>query len=262
MRKTIWVSLETLKRHEFNRTLRLTCRDPSNFIRKFEIVSNIYQAALRQFMKLSGVLFIAYLALNSLGTDTSLTLQVGSVTASVPKAYYLAICSIIYLATLMSLNHLYVSINLRNSVTLGVRIPGFSSDAFRMIQGEEEISLGTPISLNHFLQERLPISSTLNSLILICFLTLLVPILAFGLFGINLQYQLLVYADINALEKIAAILGLAILVISYFYFALFYIPLPYKKNTSFIRWIVLYNLPRAYPEEQIARWVSDAEKAK
>lgn len=260
MRQTIWVSLARLKQHEFNRTLRLTHNDPSDFISKLEVVSNIYNAAVRQFIKLSGALLTAYLILNSLGTDTSLALQVGSISVSVPKAYYLTVCSIIFLMTLIALNHLVVSLFLRISATLNVRIAGFSAEAFRMIQGEDEMSLGNPVFQNHFLKERLPVTGMLSSLVLLCLLSLLIPICAFGAFGGSMLFQLFVQGEINILEKISSLMGLAIFMISYFYFALFYMPLPYRKNVSFIRWTVLHNLPRAYPEEQIARWTSKSQE--
>jgi hypothetical protein len=136
-------------------------------------------------------------------------------------------------------------------------LPRFSANMYDLYYGQDELALTVPILPYGFLREKLPISATLSFIYLAIILLMLVPIIAFSLFLLNIQIELLTQFHLGLLEKVATFSGIFVNAFSILLLAIFNIPIPMEKNSSSIRWGFL---ARLYPRASHPRAVQWLEK--
>jgi hypothetical protein len=253
-RRVFFVTLRRIKIHEFDLTIRRIYKSES-WIHLFEKLGDLQQRAIATFIKSSSPLIAAYLIISSLNANGKVGVTYQGISASIPTAYLSVIVSTIYLFACLSLVHLVVIISLRVRHSGRLYVPGLSTNIIGLLQGHEESVLGLPTLATSFLKEIIPISTLLTTLFLFAFLGLSIPFFAFGYFLSTVQIELILTESTPVFEKIAAFSGLCLVLLSVLYVILFHIPLPFKKNMSFIRWNFLASISTSFPHPQANKWL-------
>lgn len=258
LKKTIWISIRKLKKHEFHTTIRKLSPDENTWPNRFKILGNIEADAIKAFLRSLSAILISYLMLTSLRSGNSLTLRVSNFEASVPASYFLAASSFLFLITAVLFCHLLVAMTLKADESKKILLSGFSAATFDLIAGKkEDVSLGMPIFTNLFLRQLIPISGLLAIAYLVCMILALMPIGAFGYFLVIEQLILLNEGSIFLSEAISLWGGVALTCFSFCYLFLFNVPLPTRKNASYIRRNFLYRISTQSPHPQQERWIED-----
>lgn len=260
MKRTLWISLRRLKIHEFNTTLRVLLKKEDNWALRFTKLSELQTEAITQYVKICSTLLVSYLLLSAFSDGMSVTIRIGEVSATVSKPYYLAVTSALFFFSTVSLNHLLAVMSLRIRLSSRAFPNGFSANVFGLINGWDENALGIPQHQSTFFKEKLPISAALSSLLLVTLGSMLIPVISFGAFILSIQLEMISLPNIGFLERLACAAGFFIVISSYLNVIFFNTPLPFKKNTSSIRWGFLYSLPGPYDDGQIESWLADRKQ--
>jgi len=252
--KEKWISIKRFKCHEFHTTLRKLHREESSWPRRFEIISELEEKAAMHSIKMCAQVLLAYLLATSLRADDLLRVKVMAFEATIPAAYFLFASSFLFLITAASLCHLSVIMSLKSKESGKMLLPGFSSSIYGLLRGKQnDVSLGIPLFLNYFIEERFPVSGFLSFSLLLGLFSVFIPLTAFGYFILDQQLCLMGKSELFFLERIAAGGGIAITILSFLYVVLFHTPLPVKKNTRQIRWGFLVHLNNT-PHPREGHW--------
>lgn len=249
------ISIKRLKVHEFHTTLRRMHPDNNTWTQRFEITGEIEERAIQQFIRLCGPLVLSYLILTSLRTGRLLSIKVQTFEASVPVAFFFTLSSFLFLLTIVAFCHLSVAMTLKANESGKIVLSGFSTNIYGLLKGKEnDYSLGLTQFTNFIVKERLPVSSFLGSAILLGLLASLIPLGAFGYYSLIEQAEIFLDEGFPLVERVSALLGSALIALSFLYVTLFHIPLPTTKNTSHLRWLFLRRLwGRVHPRENFWR---------
>jgi len=261
-KKIRWISLRSLKAHEFNTTFRKLGPEENSWLNKYEILSKHQNKAIEDFIKASARVLIAYFIISSLKQGDHISIDIFDVSVSAPAAYFLSATSFVFLMTTLSFNHLSTAMHLRIRQVNRVLLSGFSGNIFGMIRGHDQNSLGIPSVSNSFLSEMFPLTGIMGFLFLLLVLSFLVPIGAVGVYFASLQFDLIFSEGLPFVERIASALGLATITFSLVYILFFHTPMPYRKNVFSIRWFVLHQLSLYWPHPREAAWLSEGNKSK
>lgn len=241
--KTKWISIRRLKEHEFETTFRrLHPNNKEVWMQKLELLCEQENRANGQLTKILGQLLIAYLILTSLRTGHDVSITVFQITASVPVAYFLPIVSFLFIVAVIAFNHFTVAMSLRIRHGNRVILPGFSTEVLRQIKGHSDGAFGIPVFLNSFVKEKIPFSSFFGYALVGIILALLIPFLMFGMSILHEQWLIALDSSYKPMERASCAFGAVAISFSFFYAAIFNIPLPTRKNLSAIRWGFLAKL--------------------
>ena len=90
----------------------------------------------------------------------------------------------------------------------------------------------------------------------IVFAGLAVPIFVSAYFFLKMTSGVITLSDLNFLEMIACLFALVCMMLSALYIVFFVVPIPFCKNTFYIRWGVLANLNESRRHPQASKWFS------
>lgn len=246
MRKTYWISLRKLKVHEYFTTFRYLRDRECNWAKELEIAVRLQNRAQKVLSKACMGMLGYYLIISSLLNDNIISIKVNDLDISLPAAFMTSSFSVFYLINMFFLNNLIVTMMVRIQISLKFRSSGFSSDVYQSIIWEDENHAHSmPFVSNWFFESRIDINNFIGILIVICTAVLLVPLFSLGIYLINLQLTLL--SDlVSIVEIIACIFGVGLISLAFVYFLCFHLPIPYKKNSDFIRYLFL---PKVFPHK-------------
>jgi hypothetical protein len=257
VRKTKWISIRRLKAHEFYCTLRYIRRTGLNWYEVYARLGEVQNKSTGRLKKMLSSILICYLLLVSLRNGSLISVTWSEITASVPVSYFSLFASFQVFFAIQFLQATFMIMLIRASESVKHGLPRFSANMYDLYHGQDEMALTVPILPYGFLKEKFPISATLSFFYLAIILLMLVPIIAFSLFLLNIQIELLTQFDLGLLEKIATYAGIFVNTFSILLLAIFNIPIPLEKNSSSIRWGFL---ARLYPRASHPRAVQWLEK--
>ncbi len=255
-----WVSLRTLKVHEFHRTLRHLRHIGRTWHDIYIRLGEMQQEATNRFLKSLSTLLVIYLLLQSLGKGSTVSLNLLQVTASIPIAYVATVGAISLFIVIQQLQSVIMIIGIRSAESTRMRLPGFSANMYGLYNGQDEMALAVPVVVNRHVREIAPISSLLSITTMIVYLSMLMPIIAYSAFLLSWQIHIFGLAGIPWIERAAAIVGIFAIFQSYAFVLLFNIPFPVTKNTFSIRWGILYGLHPFGSHPRSKLWLDDPKK--
>jgi hypothetical protein len=257
-----WISIRSLKIHEFHRTIRYLRRAGKSWHDIFLRLGEMQAEATHRFLKTLSSVLVTYLLIQSLGKGTLVSFTFSSVTASVPVAYVAAVGAVSLFLAFQQLQSVLMIIAIRGSESARPRLPGFSSNMYGLFHGQDELALSVPVLVNSFMKERIPNSALLSILSMIVYFSFLLPLFAFSMFLVSWQMHVIYNGSAPKIEIAAALLGIFVVAQTYFYVFIFNFPFPMKKNVSGIRWGFLSTLHPLGRHPQIKKWIEDTRNNK
>ncbi|MGH1416880.1 MAG: hypothetical protein ACRBB0_25575 [Pelagimonas sp.] len=260
-RKHYFISLKRLKTHEVHTTIRLLNNSGFSWTETSKIFSDIQSGAFKSFGVFAGQLLLAYIVGSSLRRGNSVGVSFQGIEAAVPTSFFFATSSFFFLITCLAINHLSVALTLKSSLASRMLLHGFSINAYDAIDDKSGVTLGIPILSNSSFRESLPIGRFLSILVLICTLVMLIPVFAIGCYFLLEQLHLFEDRALSLFERLSAGAGVLIVLTGFACFLFFHIPIPFKKDTRYIRWNFLYKLePHPSDELKFKRWLGETVK--
>ncbi len=257
MKKRIWFSLRTLKIHEFNKTLRYIRNSGETWPQIYARLTQLQQESIAKALKAFSTPIFFYALLKSLGDTTQVSITFREATVAAPSGIITMVASAALILVLMFLQSAFMAIVLRSKEVAKIRMVGFSTEAYGFYTGNDELGLVLPIAPYGSLGPAHPVNGILTSLILaLVVITIIVPIGAVGVYLVNFQYQILITSDNGILNYVGASFGLICICTALAYIVFFNIPLPYKKNSNYIRWGFLHLVSNSYPHPRVKDWIS------
>ena len=257
---TVWVSIRRLKTHEFRSTLRHIKKTGLTWHDIYIKLGQLENEAISRTLKQMTGLVIAYLLLVSLSDASTVSMTFQGITASIPTVFLTVTASVTLFFVHQGLQVVFMVMTLRNSEGLRLRLHGFSMGAYGFFNGQNDAALSTPVLLNGFVRERIPVSGFLAFLTVCVSATLLLPLLAMWAYLLSLQLEILQSTDILAFYRICAALGIFVLIASILTLLLFNVPLPMKKSSYMIRWGFLSTLYPVGNHPRVAIWIENQEQ--
>jgi len=257
-----WVSIRRLKIQEFFLTLRYIKDGGASWHDIYLRLGEIQEKTSKAFLKSLSPLLISYLLLVSLSDDRTISITFQSITASIPTSFATLVSSLAVFVSFQQLQSAVMMISIRSTESARLRLYRFSANAYGLYHGQDDMALSVPVLQNFFLKEKLPISKLLSSMMLLTYSLILVPMMAFYIYLLNLQIDIVLTSEAPLLEHIAATLGVMTLVFAAIFIILFNIPLPFAKNKFGIRWGFLCNLYPMSRHPQLGIWLEESEDNK
>lgn len=257
-----WVSIRTLKVHEFHRSIRYLRRVGKSWHEIFLRLGEMQEEATQRFLRTLSTVLVTYLLIQSLGNGSVVSFTFSSITASVPVAYVAAVGATGLFLAFQQLQSVSMIMAIRSSESARPRLPGFSSNMYGLFHGQDELALSVPVLVNSFMKERIPISTLLTISSLIVYFSILLPLIAYSIFLVPWQMQVIKSGSAPKIEIAAAALGIFIVLQSYIYVLLFNTPFPLKKNKFGIRWGFLSTLHPLGGHPQVKEWLADTRNSK
>lgn len=259
--RVLWISIRRLKIHEFFQTLNYIRGTGKTWHDIYLRLGELQSEATARFLRQASALLIMYFLLNALGDENLVSITIKDVTASIPIVYVSATSSLILFVTAQSLQSLLTLISIRTKEATKMKLPRFSSNAYGLFHGQDEMALAVPVILNNFFRERLPTSKILSAMTLFVYFFFFLPLLAMWYFLIQIQITFIFSESSGIFNKVVALSGVLICVSTALYIALFNLPLPMKKRRFGIRWGFLSFLYPTGGHPRIHEWLEDDLKS-
>lgn len=253
--KSKWISLSSIKQHEFRTTLRYIKARGANWDTIYTNLGRIQDTLISKLIKSCSLLFIYYLLLSSLSNQNLISVSFQGVTATVPTAFLTIVASVSLYFTIMQLQSVAMIIIIRAREGLRLSLRGFSMGAYGFFNEQDEMHLAVPVMPYGSFKEVIPISGLLSiclSFIIVC---TVVPIGAFSFYLFELQTSIILSNDVAVIYRITAAAGNFIVLATALYILLFNIPFPMRKHSAAIRWGFLVRLYNAGQHPQLDRWL-------
>jgi hypothetical protein len=222
---------------------------------KNQALWKIEDAAKLQLLKAAKLLSATYLILSAFRAGNDLSLGIFGIDASLPAGHFLAIAGLSFHFSSLTVCHLSAAMTLRARHAGKLLAPGFSTGMFNLLQEKEPLALAIPVIPKGFFTDRLRASGFLSLLILFSLSLLCVPYIAYGAylhtFGIDI-----VNSDTTQWhEKLASCVAIIAPIFALLQILIYHLPLPFKKDSHFIRWGILHKLPpHASDKAKFTRW--------
>ena len=258
-KRVYWISLRQLKAHEFHSTLRHLKRTGTSWADAYLRLGEIYQETTVKFLKTLGNFLIIYLVVSSFGKEGLATVNLFNYSFSVPISYILAAASIILLVAAQYLITIISIMEIRTQESLRIRLNQFSAGSFGLFNGQDEMTLATPVMVNNFFRDTFGIFSFISAAHSFALSLSLGPIIGFIFFLFSWQIELAFVSPRNLLEGLIAFFSLWVNFIAILYFLLFLCPLPVTKNFFGIRWGFLAQLHHPYFHPRSQFWLKEED---
>lgn len=128
---------------------------------------------------------------------------------------------------------------------------------FEMLEGRGEIGGSLPTFALGALREALPVAGMLYLFMKIVLFGLIAPIVFSAFYFLRMLFQAIFSFDLNVLEMVSCIFSLAAMLMAILYFLFFVLPIPFVKNTFYIRWGVLAGLTNGDLHPQASKWLNE-----
>jgi hypothetical protein len=256
-RRLRFISMRRFHLHELRHTARIILGADASWLKQTELYSKLQTEAIRSFLKTLGPLVFGYLIASSLRSGNQIGLNISSISVFAPASFFLFLLSLTLPVNAIALNHLSVAMAAKSKLAGKVLIPGFSANAFDVMNSTSENGLGIPFSPFRFHKEVIPIQSLLQILFGLSLASLLLPLTALGYFLVSEQITLALNSEISLVERLAALMGVITTLASAFFVIFFYIPMPTRKNKDYIRWVFLYGLHPPTKDKIISNWLKE-----
>lgn len=175
--RNVWVSLASLKEHEFRCTLRYIKASGTSWSEIYLRLGEIEKSLLASIGKTGTPLVIGFLILSSLAKDGLASITLFGYTATVPLAYIVALLAINYHFFLLYLNSALSMILIRSKEGNRLRLPRFSAQAYGMYNGQDEMALVVPVVVTHFLNDRFRVLTIMEFVTIFILLLLAMPLI-------------------------------------------------------------------------------------
>lgn len=259
MMRNIWVSLASLKEHEFRCTLRYLKITGLTWSDIYLRLGEIEKESWRLVAKTGTPLVAGFLVLSSLGKDGLASITLFGYTASIPLAYLVALLAINFHFLLLYINSALSIIFIRTNEANRIKLRRFSPQAYGFFKGQDEMALVVPVVVTNFLADRYRIVAMMEVATVFIILLIAMPLIGYAGFLLSWQYELAFISPRNFLEGFTALLGLFATLIAVIYCVLFRVPIPMTKDASGIRWGFLISLYYSGQHPRISQWLSEAE---
>ncbi len=253
--KRYWISIRRIKNHEFQKTPRHIRTTGLPWGDIYLRLGELCTESTQRIVKLSTSLLLQYLALASLANSQTVSVTVSGTTFSVPSAFLTMTASLNWFVLALNIQSLAMLIILRSSESIKHRLHGFSAGAYGLYCGQDEMFLSSPAFFSIFILDRTNVSSMLGNGTVLCFSTLLLPFFGAWIFLIELQLDILRNSTL-VVHFLAALMGIAVLGFSLLYLIVFNIPVPVKKHSEMIRWILLSRLHPHGKHPKVSDWLA------
>lgn len=257
--RNIWVSLASLKEHEFRCTLRYLKTTGLTWSDIYLRLGEIEKESWRSVAKTGTPLVAGFLILSSLGKDGLASITLFGYTASIPLAYLVALLAINFHFLLLYINSALSIIFIRTNEANRLKLRRFSAQSYGFFKGQDEMALVVPVVVTNFLSDRFRIVAMMEIATVFIILLIAMPLIGYAGFLLSWQYELAFEAPRNFLEGFTALLGLIATLIAVIYCILFRVPIPMAKDTFGIRWGFLVSLYFMGQHPRVAQWISEAE---
>lgn len=257
MSKSIWVSLGSLKEHEFRCTLRHLKATGLTWSEIYLRLGEIEKVLLASAAKTGSPLVVGLLILNSLAKDGLASITLFGYTASVPLAYLVALLAINYHFLLLYLNSILSIILIRSKEANRIKLSRFSAQAYGLYKGQDQMALVIPIVVTNFLNDRFRILSIMEFATIFIILILAMPLAGYAGFLLSWQYDLAFVSPRSFVEGFTALLALVATSIAIIFAILFRIPIPMRKDSFGIRWGFLSRLYPLGGHPRIREWIAE-----
>ncbi|MDX8353700.1 hypothetical protein [Cognatiyoonia sp. IB215182] len=256
MKKT-WVSLRSIKQHEFRTTLRYIKVAGATWHDIYIQLGKLQTEAISKLIKGCTGIFVYYLLLSSLGDASNVSISVQGITASVPTAFVTVVASVGFFFIILQMQSALMIVLLRAHEGARLSLRGFSMGAYGLYNGQDEMELSTPLIRYGSFKEVLPASGTLIVLYLIVLASLLVPLAGLWVYLLDLQMIIARSDIVHGVYRLVAVFGVFVLIASAIYTVIFNIPLPIKKNSFSIRWGFLTRLHPPGRHPRLEAWLEE-----
>lgn len=255
--KNTWISIGKIKQHELHSTLRHIKASGRTWPEVYCRLGELQKQAAKALAKVSSILFLMFLILRSFGDGSTVSIEISNIAASIPAEYITFVSSMLLLYFSLCLQQFFSIISFRAKESSRHKIRNFHAGAYGFLEGQDDFALAVPSFNSVFFTERLPISSTLSWILVICFLSLVIPIAYIWLFVWSSQHEIISNSSAVSSGWAIAALGQFILSCSAIYLLLFNIPLPVRRNSTYIRWLLLAPLTSKEIHPQAKNWLAE-----
>lgn len=255
--KSVWVSIRRLKMHEFRTTLRHIKRTGLTWHDIYTKLGQLQNEAVSRTMKQASGLIVSYLLLVSLSDPSTVSITFQGVTASIPTAFVAVLASVSLFIVFQGLQSFYMLLQIRSSEGTRLRLHGFSMNAYGLFNDQDEMALVTPVLLNGFMRERIPVTKVLITLSMCIFLSLLLPLFAMWVYLFQIQLEIVFSSEVILFYQVCAGFGLFVLGAIALTIVLFNFPFPMRKQPYAIRWGFLSMLYPVGAHPRVQEWLDD-----
>ncbi|WP_322891413.1 MULTISPECIES: hypothetical protein [unclassified Yoonia] len=253
--KSKWISLRSIKQHEFRTTLRHIKAAGANWDTIYTNLGRIQDTLISKLIKSCSFLFIYYLLLSSLSNQNLISINFQGVTATVPTAFLTIVASVSLYITIMQVQSIAMIIIIRAREGLRLSLRGFSTGAYGFFNEQDEMHLAVPVMPYGSFKEVIPISAVLSLCLTVIMVCTVIPIGAFAFYLFELQTSIIFSNDVATVYRIIATVGNFIVLATALYILLFNIPFPMRKHSEAIRWGFLVRLYKVGQHPQLDRWL-------
>ncbi|SDE90339.1 hypothetical protein SAMN04488117_101668 [Celeribacter baekdonensis] len=255
MKRTHWISLRSIKVHEFTQTLRFLKKSGHQWPEILTRLSQIQQESTRKAFKSLGMPIAFYYAIKTFGDTTEVAISFNELKLAAPAGLVSMFASITIPFVVLYLQNAFMAIIVRAREVGRIHVRNFSVSAYSQFNGDEEFGLSIPSLPFGFFEEKFPASKILEIILLLLLLFMFLPIFLLSVFLVKYQYEVLMTAETGFTNNLGASLGLISIGSALIYIVLFNCPLPMRKNVPHIRWGFLYRVSKIIPHPQLEKWL-------